>query len=225
LVVELHIVELYHRAHPLLHCQIAVIRVKRNPAKIGSLRSVRDDRCGKPTPQHSGQINQPLLAPEGPIAESSSVLPIDVDSVQVIAGHIVCQFQSTGSGIQSHRGGILGGSKSTDHHSNSIAVVDPFDIGTHLRISGAKHARPKVSCRLVPEESSIQRPISTRPKSETDKVVPMTRGIPRQANRSRYPPRRTPVCDSVDVGEPHRVVDRRHRTGYNDIGCLSDREC
>jgi hypothetical protein len=66
--------------------------------KVGSLRRVTNDMSGQQLSQSSSEGDQPLLS--SPCLHSRIVLPIDVNSIQIIRFHICSQFVSTINGIE-----------------------------------------------------------------------------------------------------------------------------
>lgn len=119
--------------------------------------------------QDCGECYEPSL-PDS-ILEGSRVLPINIHPIQVIVYHEVSQSQRALGGIEARRGGSLSGSKGADHEFDAIAVEDLLDIGSNSCTSTPEGGRSEVSKRVVPQQSSIQRPELRSPKSKADVVV------------------------------------------------------
>lgn len=107
----------------MVDCQVPSVRVYGWASEVRGLRGVGYNGIRETLSELTGKGDQPLLSPAAGVTESSSVLPIDVHSIELVLNDIVSDIVGACECIDSFGSGVLSCSKSTHHQSYILGLV------------------------------------------------------------------------------------------------------
>lgn len=105
-------------------------------------------------PQCLGESDQPGL-PDSAL-KSSSVLPVDVYSIQLVLQHVVGDAVGARHWVYPLTGGELCGSEGTDHQFYSFVVKQSQEGRPDLLVSRSEGSGPEVLRGPIPEDGSVE---------------------------------------------------------------------
>ena len=205
MVIELDIVEIDKVTYFLINSHISSVFIA-STTEVGCLRGVSYNVLRNDLSQSLHECDQPLLTFS--LLHGTTILPIYINSVQVVFQDIASKFLGAFNGIHTLSSGKFSSTKSADHNFDSIIVIPLPDILLYLVLCLPERVLlSKIFDRIIPNRYDIQWPILIRPKTKSYIIIQMGGSIARNTEVSCNFLGRPPVGYLIDVSKPNRIAD------------------